>query len=483
MTPELFLLSSLIPIIVGIVMFKLDGKVADWLMVLTSLSSLLLVSFGMLEFLSEGSYHVTYLRTPTLGEVYGIIVDPMSVLIGFVVALAGFLFLLYSIDYMSPRNSTHPVHKDKGRFYAWMLIFLGSTLGFIYSSTLLQLLVFFELMSLACWGVVSYYGTESAVRAAYKAFIIPNFGAVVGLYTALSISITKLHDLSLYSLQGLDAHLKLVLFLGVMIAAFTKSAQFPFYSWLPDAMEAPTPASAFLHGAAMIEMGVYLLARIIQFMSPIPQEAFYVMLTLLAITQVLAIIYYPLQRDAKRLLAYSTISEAGIMYVGLLYALLGNAEGIQASMFQLFNHAFVKGLAFLSAGTFAYSFGTLDMEKIRGIRWSMPVVAVGWFLALLGLAGAPPFGIFFSKAYIVMSSKLASQGFIAWIPVLLVLIDATVFFIVSVLWLKTMLFGEPTEKREEITPLMKAVLLALIILSVVAPLISYRFVTGIGFVR
>ncbi|NJE84531.1 hydrogenase 4 subunit D [Thermococcus sp. CX2] len=476
-----FNLSFLIPLLFGPFLVKLDGKKADAFMLAVISASFVENAIGVFEYLKvRGVHHIVYLKTSSIGEVYGVIIDPISVLIGIEVSIISVIFLLYAINYISEKNRLHPVYSGKGRFYAWMVILVGATLAFVYASSMLQMLIFFEMMNLACWGVVKYYGTKEAHMAAHKAFFVTNLGALIGLCLAVAIGVTKLHDLSLYALARLDSDTKLILFLCTMIAAFAKSAQFPLYSWLPDAMTAPTPASAFLNGAAMVEMGVFLLARIIQFMSPIPRTAFYVMLILVAITQILVIIYYPLQKDAKRLFAYSTIGMAGVMYVGLLYALLGHTDGLQAAIFQLFNHAFVKGLAFLSAGAFSYALGTLNMKKITGLRKIMPTVSVAWFLALVGLAGAPPLGLFFSKGYILMNGELVLSAALCWVPLILVLLDAVVFFIVAITWLRRMLYGEPSAEHVEIPYLMEATLVVLIILGIIAPWISYHFITSIG---
>lgn len=477
---ELFVLSFSIPLVGGLILFKLDGKKADYFMLITVIISTLLNVLGVYEFCSSrmGTVHKALLTSGTFGEVYGILIDPMSVAVGLVVSTAGLLFMLYSIDYMSPNNREHPVKEGKGRFYAWMVLFIGATLAFVYSSSVLQLLIFFEIMSLACWGVVSYYGGKKAERSAYKALIVTNFGAMVGLYTAVGIGLTKLHDLSLFAYSGLDEHLKLMVFLAVMIAAFTKSAQFPLYSWLPDAMVAPTPASAFLHGAAMVEMGVFLLARFIQFMQPIPKEGFYAMAGLIIATQLICILMYPLQRDAKRLLAYSTIAESGLMYVALATAVLGMQSGLQASVFQLFNHAYIKGLAFLTAGTFSYALGTLEMDRIKGLLKS-PVVGYGWTFALLGLAGVPPFGVFFGKLGILSNANAMKESLLVVIMFALLLLDSAVFLMVSVKRIHSMVFSEGGEKVK-ITPLMKAVMVILLVLAIIAPYIAYPLVVKVG---
>ncbi|ALM75675.1 hydrogenase 4 subunit D [Thermococcus barophilus] len=478
---QFFVLSFLIPLIAGLLLFKLDGKKADYFMLTSVVIATILNLIGVVSYYTAGmpSLHYAVFKTETFGEVYGVIVDPMSVLIGLVVITAGLLFMLYSVDYMSPKNKEHPVYEGKGRFYGWMVLFIGATLAFIYSSTILQLLIFFEIMSLACWGVVSYYGGKRAERSAYKALIVTNFGAMIGLYTAVAIGITVLHDLSLYALSNLHPLLKIVVFFAVMVAAFTKSAQFPLYSWLPDAMVAPTPASAFLHGAAMVEMGVYLLARFIQFMQPLPSAVFYIMAFLLIVTLVICVLMYPLQRDAKRLLAYSTIAESALMYVGLAFAVLGLKTGLQASMFQLFNHAYIKGLAFLTAGTFSYAIGTLEMDKIRGLIKSLPISGYGWMFALIGLAGVPPFAVFFGKLAILTNIKGALGNPLAIALLVMVLVDAGVFFMVSLKRIHEMVFSS-SEERYEITPVMKLSMILLLILGIIAPLIAYPFILRVG---
>ena len=480
---ELFVLSFLIPLIAGVILFRLDGRRADYFMLISVIIATILNLAGVVSYYTAGmpAIHEILFETKSFGEVYGLIIDPMSVSVGFVVITAGLLFMLYAKDYMSPQNKEHPVYEGRGRFYGWMVLFIGATLAFIYSSSILQLLIFFELMSLACWGVVSYYGGKKAERSAYKALIVTNFGAMIGLYTAVAIGITKLHNLSLFALGNLPENLKLLLFLAIMIAAFTKSAQFPLYSWLPDAMIAPTPASAFLHGAAMVEMGVYLLARAIQFMQPLPAQAFYVMAALILATQVLCVFMYPLQKDAKRLLAYSTIAESGLMYVGLAFAVLGLKTGLQASMFQLFNHAYIKGLAFLTAGTFSYAIGTIEMDKIRGLIKSLPISAYSWTFALIGLAGVPPFGVFFSKLAILTNIKGALGNPLALALLVMVLIDAAVFLMVSLSRIHSMAFSVPeSDEKYSITALMKLSMILLLILGIVAPLIAYPFIIKVG---
>ncbi|MBP1912096.1 hydrogenase 4 subunit D [Thermococcus stetteri] len=476
-------MAYVVPLIGGLILFKLDERKADAVM-LASFISALIAQLGVAYlFLTEHHemVHVSYITTERFGEAYGIIIDPMSVLIGTVVAVAGFIFMFYGVEYMSERNVGHPGGKGRGLFYAWMTLFEGATLGFIYSSTFLGLLIFFELMGLACWGVVSYYNTPKARRAGFKAFIIPNVGAMIGFYTAVGIGITQLHDLSLFSLSNVDPSVKPWLFIALLLAGYTKSAQFPTYSWIPDAMEAPTPASAFLHGAAMVEMGVYLVARVLQFIGDLPIWVFYFMAIMVSLTLLIPILNYPVQKDAKRLLAYSTVAEAAIMFSGLTFAALGLDIGLKAAMFQLTTHAFIKGLGFLTAGTFTYSLGMLDLRKISGLKDVLPINGFSWAVALLGLAGLPPMGIAFSKAELLTDLVALKTTPLAWLPIIMVLTDSGVFLWVGMKWIGRNVFGKPSVEKAPTHWIINVSLIALIILTLVSAILAYPLVEEITF--
>lgn len=465
---------SIILAYAGAVCFALDDRKADTVMLpLLWASTILQIVAGALFYSSPSTTHVKLLVSEKFGEVYGFIIDPTSVVTALVVSSAGAIFLTYAVRYMDDKNIGHPHRGQKGRFYGWMMIFLGSTLTFIYSSTVLQMLIFFELMSLACWGVVGFYGSRKSERSALKALLIPNFGAVVGFYTAVAFGF-KYGDLGLKFLGDLPGNEKLILFICLMIAAFTKSAQFPFYSWIPDAMVAPTPASAFLHGAAMVEMGVYLLVRVVQFMNP-PREAFYPMVAILSLTLVIAILAYPKQTDAKRLLAYSTIAECAIMYAGVATAVLGHPVGIKIALFQLMNHAYLKGLAFLTAGAFTYYYGTLDMTKIRGLK-ETPILAYGWAIGLLGLAGLPPFGIFFSKLYLFLNAGPMYSSPLGALLLTLILVDSVILLAVGLRSINMMVFSDGEGKK--VDGIVKGALTGLILLSLVSAYIGY-FALGV----
>jgi hydrogenase-4 component D len=207
-------------------------------------------------------------------------------------------------------------------------------------------------------------------------------------------------------------------------------------------------------------------------------EYFWVLGGLAVALIILMMIYYPLQRDAKRLVAYSTIAQTGVAYITLAYALLGHVAGVQIALYQVVNHAVVKALAFASVGGLFTAYGTTDLKLIKGMRKTVPWTSIAWFMSFLGLAGVLPLGLFFSKAFTIMSTRHA-KGVASWLFPGVVLIDAAILLIVVLLWLRESFFGEGEAKKE--SKAMVAVLIALIIAGIIMPWVSLDAVMKIGF--
>ncbi len=385
---------------------------------------------------------VTLYRVPGIGGVYGFIVDPLSAFFALVVSLVSGLVMVYATGYMSPANNYHPVTSGYARYYAWMYLFIASVLFYIYSSTLLQMLVFFELMTLSCWGLITFYGTSETQRPGYKMLIATHLGAYAGLAGAIAYMVAAAGDTSLAALRGLDAYGKTVVAALVTWAALTKSSQFPTYSWLPDAMVAPTPTSALLHGATMIEMGPYLLARVYLSMGTVPLEAAYPAVAAASLSLLIAIVTYPRLRDAKRLLAYSTIAEAAAMYLFVAaYPLIGVAA---IGLFTLYftAHAFLKSTGFLLVGAAGYYLGTHDAGKVfpalRGDLFTWAAVNA----SLFGLVGVPVYSI--AKIYCLVETGPALSSPLYAAAYAVFLAEAMAFLLVSMKWLSL-----PASRRVE----------------------------------
>ncbi|WP_297437929.1 hydrogenase 4 subunit D [Thermococcus sp.] len=476
MNGEIFLASALLPFLM-LLLYRTEGRVADSAAVVITGISLLLNGYGLYLFSQGGLnkvYHYVYIAGGNLGEVFGFSVDVASVLIGFVSILTGFLLVLYAVDYMGPSNRGFPLEAGKGRFYALLGLLMGSSMVFIYGTNLVQFLVFLELMAISLLYLVDFYG--DARNKALKGFLVLNLGVFLLLVAVAILGGNQ----ELAKMGALSQSTKDLAFAILTFAAFAMSSQFFFYSWLPDATAGPIPASAYIHTASIVPLGSFMLFRVIQYMEPGRNE-FWLLGALTVVLILLMMVYYPLQRDGKKLIAYSTIAQTGVAYLTLAYALAGHQVGLQIAVYQVVNHAFVKALAFMSVGAFAYSLGTTDFEDIKGIRHSLPWSSVAWFLSFFGLAGVLPLGLFFSKVLTVMATHHA-LGVASWLFPGVVLFDGAVFLIVIILWFREMFFGEPHPSTGiHSSRLMDVAMLVLIFISIVAPWVTFDVVTKIGF--
>lgn len=407
------------------------------------------------------SVNLLYLGRWTL---YGVLTDQLSVLIGLAVSLVGFLVVLYSTAYLSEGNREHAEHGVARRYYFFLLAFIGSMAGLVYASTLFGLLLFFELTGVCSWGLIGYYDDEKARRAALKAILTTQVAAL-GLYFTTAYFFAQSGDFRLEALASLDENARLLIFLGVLIAGVGKSAQLPLHFWLPEAMVAPTPISAYLHAASMVKVGVYVFARCLVAAGGAPSTIGAIGAVLAILTMLYGFIMYFPQKDIKKLLAYSTITQLAYIYLALSLAVFGSQVALNGAVMHMFNHAFAKGLFFLVAGALSYTTGTRLLPSLRGVLARLPVVGLSFATASLAVSGVPPFNCFFSKFSIFAGGFEAARDH----PWLLILVGIAILeSIGSFAWLfwvfhETAL-GEPSPSVKEAAPLapaMKATLLTL----------------------
>ena len=256
----------------------------------------------------------------------------------------------------------------------------------------------------------------------------------------------------------------------IIWAAWAKSAQLPLYMWLPSAMNAPTPVSAYLHGASMVKVGVAVLARALMSAGVIPEPVGWVLVIGAVATLVFSFLEYLPQTDMKRLLAFSTISQLSYIFLGFGFFVFGSQLAFDGGVMHIFNHAFTKTLFFLVAGAFSYAAGTRMLPKLRGVLKKSPLLAVAFAIAGLGIAGAPPMAPFFSKIPILAGSF--QTAFDTGNPVLIVIVcialaETVGCFAWFLHWIGRVLPGEPSEEIAEMQPLptcMSGVLVVLIVL-------------------
>lgn len=224
---------------------------------------------------------------------------------------------------MSPENADHPFYSPYGSYYFLMLLFIGAMAGIVMSTNFLQIFFFWEITTLCSWALISYTKEKKALFSGMKAFIMTHIGGLCFLI-ALTIMYVETKSFDFRVFDNLAETSKLVVLLLLFFAASAKSAQFPLFTWLPDAMVAPTPVSAYLHAAAMVKAGVYLIARI-YISSPNLTESFaFITATVAVITMMLSVVLYYFQDDLKKLLAYSTIGHLGYILLGVSLGILGS---------------------------------------------------------------------------------------------------------------------------------------------------------------
>lgn len=294
--------------------------------------------------------------------VMGFIFDRMSTLLAPAFVAIGLLVVIYSFPYMSDKNKEHP-DAPRRRFYVYFSTFIGAMAGLAYSSTIVGQLVFFEITGVCSWGLISYYMTPTAKKAGMKALIITHIGAL-GLYIGAAFLFAGTGTFALSAISQLDSGMKTVVLLLILFAAWAKSAQFPLYMWLPSAMEAPTPVSAYLHGASMVKVGVCVFARALASAGDIPEIVGWVAIIDAVVTMLFGFLMYLPQKDMKRLLAFSTIAQLAYVFFGLGLSVFGSQMAFNGAVEHIFNHAFTKTLFFLIAGSLSFTLGTRMLPKI-----------------------------------------------------------------------------------------------------------------------
>jgi NADH-quinone oxidoreductase subunit L len=377
--------------------------------IVTTIFALSMIPDVYLNALSSQELSVSWI--PWLGVNVGVRVDPLSVFFASLIAFFSSIVLIYSLGYMNGEEGLT-------RYYFLMLLFIGAMIGLVMSDNFLQMFVFWEIVGLCSYLLISFwYKRPEAVRAGIKVFLITRVGDVC-ILAAIALLYASLGSFSFsYTIDHIRSvqmpTLTMIAFL-MLVGAIAKSAQLPFHTWLYSAMEAPTSVSALLHGATMVKAGVYLIARLFTLFGPLiasiplwlPSLAWIGAIT--ALVGATLALYTP---DIKGVPAYSTISQIGFMMAALGAATSASSEGWFAGLFHLISHAFFQGLGFLAIGGIIHSLGTRDMRRMGGLRKMMPITFALSIVVLLARTGVPPFASFFSKGLII--SSLWSTGDVA----------------------------------------------------------------------
>lgn len=410
-------------------------KASALVSITASCVSLFLSILAFLGYLGgNGSY--TLLRWLNLNAnslSFGVIIDPLTCMMLLVVTIIGTLIQVYSIGYM---------HNDArfSRFFAYMSLFMCSMLGLVLADNFIMLYIFWEGVGLCSYLLISFWFEKvSAAKAGMKAFITTRIGDT-GLFIGILVLFFAAGTLNFSALEHVTGNHTLFTIAAFLIlcGAIGKSAQFPLHVWLPDAMEGPTPVSALIHAATMVVAGVYLVARTFWLFSSHQPSLIWVGY-IGGFTAIFAASIATVNNDIKRILAYSTLSQVGLMMMGL------GVGGYTAGTFHLMTHAFFKALLFLCAGSVIHAVGTQDIQKMGGLLSKLKVTGTTLIIASLAIAGVPPLSGFWSKDEIL--SQALNQGHPVLFAVGLATSLLTSFYVFRLIFL--VLFGKT---RSELHP-------------------------------
>jgi len=410
--------------------------------------------------------------------VIGYQIDPLSILMALVVSGVSFFIHIYSLGYM---------HDDPGysRYFTYLNLFVFMMLNLILANNFLLMFVGWEGVGLCSYLLIGFwFEKDSAANAGKKAFVVNrvgDFGFILGMF----LLFTSLGKHGIWTLDftevfanvnKLDTATVTAITILFFIGACGKSAQIPLYVWLPDAMEGPTPVSSLIHAATMVTAGVYMIARcnVLYSMAPIS-------MAIVAIVGVATAIYTAsigfCQNDIKKVLAYSTISQLGYMFLGV------GVGAFSAGIFHLMTHAFFKGLLFLGAGSVMHALsGELDMRKMGALRKKIPITFWTFFIATLAIAGVPGLSGFFSKDEILWQAFSSSHGhFVLWL-VAAIAAGMTAFYMFRALFMT--FFGQSRVDEHvahhihESPKIMTVPLMVLAVLSIIGGYIGVPHVLG-----
>ena len=385
----------------------------------------------------EAVYHafapIAHVGDAVLGA--GLLLDPISAAMLIVVTLVGLCVQVYSIGYM---------HRDEriGWYYAVLSLFTAAMLMLVLSDNFLQLYASWEIMGLCSYLLIGFWHEQEAPRkASMKAFLttrVGDIGFAIGLLVMFATAGTFDYATVLHGMEWAPQAATVVALL-FLFGAMGKSAQFPLHVWLPDAMAGPTPASALIHAATMVAAGVYLVARAMPIFEA-SGVALTVTLIVGSVTALVGGLLAAVQHDIKKVLAYSTISQLGYMFVAL------GAGGLVAGMFHLVTHAFFKSLLFLGAGVIIHAAHTQDMREMGGLGKHLKVTTVTFTIGSLALAGVFPLSGFWSKDEIL--TVLLHEGQYVALVISLLAAFVTAYYVAR-LWFRVFTGPQQTADLHE----------------------------------
>jgi NADH-quinone oxidoreductase subunit L len=425
---------------------KIGGKAKEYYAVLISLITVIL-AFTLVPTVLNSEEMAGFTLSWIPGVDAGVLIDSLSVLFTLLISFFALIISVYSLGYMKGEEGLT-------RYYFFFLLFIGSMIGLVMSDNFLQLFIFWEMVGLCSYSLISFwYKRPESVRAGAKVFLMTRIGDIC-LLGAIGLIYANLGTFSFIEtvqrIGTLETPVITAIAFLTLGGAIAKSAQLPLHTWLYSAMEAPTSVSALLHAATMVKAGVYLIARLILILGPLafalplwlPTVAWIGVLT--AFLGATLAIY---THDIKGVLAYSTISQLGFMMAALGTITEHSSQlGWFASLFHMMSHAFFEGLGFLLAGGIIHAIGTRDMRLMGGLKKAMPITFALSLIMIMTTSGLPPFAAFFSKGAVITSIIEAGN---IW-QVVLIFATTALTFAYSLRFMALVFHGEPSEHLKKL---------------------------------
>jgi len=381
---------------------------------------------------------------PGLGLNANFMIDGLGLLFALLILGIGLLIILYARFYLAPAD-------PMGRFFTFLLLFQGAMLGIVLSDNILLLLVFWELTSLTSFLLIGFWHHSPEGRQGARMALIVTGGGGLALVAGMLIlgRVAGSYDLSVILTQRAaiqDSGWYLPALLLILLGAFSKSAQFPFHFWLPHAMAAPTPVSAYLHSATMVKAGLFLLARLWPVLAGTP-EWFYLVTTTGLVTLLVGAKVALFKDDLKALLAYSTVSQLGLITMLLGF---GTKAAALAAVFHIVNHASFKAALFMVAGMVEHATGSRDITRLGGLRAAMPLTFAMATLAALAMAGVPPLNGYLSKEMMLEAATQARYLGNSWLIAALATAGALMSVGYSLRFVGHTFLGPPSGATEQL---------------------------------
>jgi proton-translocating NADH-quinone oxidoreductase chain M len=448
----IILLTIFVPI-VGSLTIPLAGLISKqarsfWSVLLalaTTACSMLLIPFAL-----KGG-ELAFRKTMAMGLDFVIVADGLSIFMAVASSFVGALIVIYSLGYIGHEE-------NQSEYYTIVLLFIGAMMGLVFSANLIFMYLFWEIAAIACWRLIGFYRVREHVLKADKAFLVTFFGAVFMLLGFIIIySQTGTFDLTAMRGTAIPGVAVLLILLGM----FSKSATVPLHTWLPDAGVAPTTVTALLHAAVLVKIGVYAFARLFCYTFKLPEGWQQAIPIIVVFSSLVAAGAAAVETDLKRILAYSTVSQIGYIFLG--FAVM-NPMGVSGSLLFILMHGLAKAGLFLCAGIVIHATHERDIRKMGGMIKTMPWTAAAFIFCAFSVIGIPPFGGFFSKFMVIMATVQSGRVWVAAAALFAAVL--TMFYLFKVF--SAVFMGEARSDKKEGTRSMVFVVVLLAVLSLLA---------------